>query len=219
MRRSEWGSQIPATLVREFIHAALRQSAVADFVGEYIFDIVTSGDGPPADIGEALRLAIDEVLNVAAPEDWAQVASDLLADARECVEDEEAAAASPLSAPVPDGWWPTVPQATTGGMRRRRKSPVHVEQSEILAWLTEQGSATTGEIARHFNISEHTAWMKADGLVAQGKLEVVPGVRGSYGRPRRYGIPATPGRQPMDNKEATRCPQRASRRRAASAGG
>jgi hypothetical protein len=180
--RGEWGSRIPPTLVREFIRAALRKPPVADFVGEHIFDI-TSGDEPPAAVGAALRLALDEVLAATTSEDWAQVASDLLAYARECIEDEDAAA------PMAGGWAPP-PGALRP--RTRRKQPVWVELSEILAWLTERGSATTREIARHFNISEHTAWMKADALVHQGKLEVTPGAIGWDGRPRVYSIPATP---------------------------
>lgn len=196
MRHGEWGSRIPAPLVRAFIHAAMREPAVADFVGEYIFDIATSGDEPPGDISEALRLAVDEVLNAATREDWQQVASDLIANAREFIEHRGSAAPSPKpQETTPDGWWPAPTPATAS--RRRRKPPVRIEQAEILAWLTERGSATTAEIASHFDISEHTAWAKADGLVCQGKLHVLPGVRGSYGHPRLYSLPATPSRGPL----------------------
>lgn len=181
VRRGEWGSRILPTLVREFIHAALRKPAVADFVGEHIFDI-TSGDEPPVAVGDALRLALYEVLAATTSEDWAQVASDLLAYARECIENEDFAAT-----PLAGGWVP--PPGVVRWPRTRRKQPVRVELSEILAWLTERGSATTSEIALHFNISEHTAWMKADALVHQGKLEVTPG---GPRRPRVYSIPATP---------------------------
>jgi hypothetical protein len=89
--RGEWGSRTLPTLVRNVIRAALRKPAVADFVGEHIFDI-TSGDEPPAAVGDALRLALNEVLAATTSEDWAQVASDLLAYARECIEDGDSAA-------------------------------------------------------------------------------------------------------------------------------
>lgn len=181
VRRGEWGSRILPTLVREFIRAALRKPAVADYVGEHIFDI-TSGDEPPAAVGDALRLALYEVLAATTSEDWSQVASDLLAYTRECIEDEDSAAA-----PMAGGWAP--PPMTVRWPRRRPKWPVRVELSEILAWLTERGSATTKEIAQHFNISEHTVWVKADALVHQGRLKVTPGERW---RPRVYSIPATP---------------------------
>ncbi len=88
IRRGEWGSPIPAVLVREFIHSALRHSAAADMVSEYVFGIATSGEEPPADIGEALRVAIGEVLSAATGEDWAQVGRDLLTDALDTVRED-----------------------------------------------------------------------------------------------------------------------------------
>ncbi len=74
---------------------------------------------------------------------------------------------------------------------KARKRHVQVDQAAILAWLQEQRSATTTlrEIAEHFDISEHTARRKADGLVEQGKLTVEPGSRiqrVSAATPRRY---------------------------------
>lgn len=190
-RRGEWDSRLLTMLVREFIRAALRQPAIADFVGEYIFDIATSGDEAPAGIGDGLRLAIYEALDAATSEDWEQVASDLLTYARECIKDGDAAAASPSAAPAMEGWAP--PPAAMRSPRRR-KPPVRVEPSKILVWLTERGSATTREIAQHFSISEGTAWRNADVLVYQGKLKVTPGEMGWDGRPRVYSIPAAPPR-------------------------
>lgn len=73
-----------------------------------------------------------------------------------------------------------------------RKRHVQVEQPVILAWLREQGSATLREIAEHFEISQHSARRKADGLVVQGELTVEPGSRIEAGRsgatPRRYAV-------------------------------
>jgi hypothetical protein len=72
---------------------------------------------------------------------------------------------------------------------------VIIRQDAILDWLTEMRSATLREIAQHFGYSQHSARMKADGLVAQGKLEVRPGARAQSGRPviaRRYTVPRPP---------------------------
>ncbi len=187
-RRGEWGSKFPTDLVRDFIHGALRHSAAADMVSEYVFDIATSGEEPPADIGEALRVAIGEVLSAATSEDWEQVGRDLLADAHDCIGDDLAPGAPPEE-PIPTAWWPL------SAGRSRRKTPVKVRQEAILDWLTEVGSATLREIAEHLGISKHTARMKSDGLVAQGKLEVRPGARANRDRPvieRRYSVPRPP---------------------------
>jgi hypothetical protein len=184
VRRGEWGSPFPAELVRDFIHSALRHPTVNDLVSEYVFDIATGQDEFPADIGEALHVAIGEVLSAATSDDWKHIAHDLLADAHDCLGDDPPPAVSPEEAepPIPAAW-PPLPG------RARRKTHVHIPQEEILDWLTQQDSATTDEIAARFDISHHTAWRKADGLVAQGKLDVVPGERGRYGQPRVYSVP------------------------------
>ena len=191
---SEWDGHILTTLLREFIRAALWQPAVADFVGEHLFD----GDEPPAGAGDALRLAIVEVLGSTTPDAWDQAASDLLAYVRECMEDD-APAASPPTAPV-EGWAPPPGFLARQGwsparslLRQpftRRKPPVRVEPSEILAWLTNRGSATTRQIAQHFNISESAAWGNTNVLVHRGEVDVMPGGPHS---PRIYSI-----RRPTD---------------------
>jgi hypothetical protein len=190
IRRGEWGSKFPTDLVRDFIHSALRHSAAADMVSEYVFDIATSGEEAPADIGEALRVAIDEVLSAATGEDWEQVGRDLLTDALDTVRDDPPPAALLPESPMPTAWWPLA----ASGVRRRKPSVI-VRQEAILDWLTEVGSATLREIAQHFGCSQHSARMKADGLVAQGKLDVKPGTRAQGGRPvieRRYSVPRPP---------------------------
>jgi hypothetical protein len=196
VRRGEWGTTFPSEVVRDFIHSALRHPAAADMVSEYVFDIATGDNEPPADIGEALRVALGEVLSAATADDWKQIGRDVLADARECIGDDPPSAASPEES-IPATWWPTPPG------RSRRKTHVHVPQEALLAWLTEKGSATTDEIAAHFDISHHTSWRKADGLVAQGKLDVVPGERGRYGQPRIYSVPRPPD-APAENPAGER---------------
>lgn len=181
IRRSEWGSEIPTHLVRDFIYAAVRHPAVAAFVKEYVFDAIATGEEPQSDIAEALRVAIDEILNAATAENWEQVGRDLIAWARDFLEPalNEGAASTP---------WPFPPDANVA---RRRKPPVKVDQDAILAWMHERPSAMLREIAQHFNISAHSARCKADGLAAQGKLNVTPGSL-SPPTPRRYSVPAPP---------------------------
>lgn len=186
VRRGEWGSPFPTELVRDFIHNALRHSAAADMVSEYIFEIATGAHEPPPDMSQALQVAIGEVLSAATAADWEQVARDLLADAHDCIGDDPPPTASPEEVEaIPAAWWP-LPG------RSRRKAMVFVKQEAILDWMTEQRSATTAQIAEHFGISKHTARMKTDGLVAQGKLEVTPGAMAKGSRPvieRRYRVP------------------------------
>jgi len=187
VRRGEWGSPFPTELVRDFIHNALRHSAAADMVSEYIFEIATGADEPPPDMSQALQVAIGEVLSAATAADWEQVARDLLADAHDCIGDDPPPTASPEEVEaIPAAWWPPLPG------RSRRKAMVFVKQEAILDWMTQQRSATTAQIAEHFGISKHTARMKTDGLVAQGKLEVTPGAIAKGSRPvieRRYCVP------------------------------
>jgi hypothetical protein len=178
-RRSEWGSEIPTHVVRDFIYAAVRHPAVAAFVNEYVFDTIAIGEEPQSDIAEALRVAIDEILNAATAEDWEQVGRDLIAWARDFLEPAPNEGAASTAWPFPPG----------ANVARRRKPPVKVAQDAILAWMHERLSATLREIAQRFNISTHSARCKADGLVAQGKLNVTPGSL-SPPTPRRYGVPA-----------------------------
>jgi hypothetical protein len=77
----------------------LRHEAVADFVDEYVFDALTSDGQPPADLGEALRLAFTEIIEASTSADWQRVGEDLVADARENLELERD---SPACAPLPD---------------------------------------------------------------------------------------------------------------------
>jgi hypothetical protein len=181
--RSEWGGEIPTHIVRDFIYAAVRHPAVAAFVTEYVFDGIRDGEGL-CDIAEALRVAIDEILNAAAVEDWEQVGCDLIAWARNFLEP----APCDDAAPTGESLWPWPALSPAKGARR--KPPVRVEQDAILAWMRERRLSTTlQEIAEHFNVSAHSARFKADGLVAQGKLTVTPGIRGHGSTLRRYSIP------------------------------
>ena len=116
IRRGEWGSKFPTDLVRDFIRSSLRHSAAADMVSEYVFDIATSGEAPPADIGEALRVAIGEVLSAATSEDWEQVGRDLLADAHDCLGEARRRERRPRSRSRRHGG--PYPQAARGARRR-----------------------------------------------------------------------------------------------------
>lgn len=181
--RSEWGGEIPTHIARDFIYTAVRHPAVAAFVTEYVFDGIRDGEGL-CDIAEALRVAIDEILNAAAAEDWERVGRDLIAWARNFLEPAPAA-------PTGESLWPR-PALPPASVARRRKPPVRVDQDAILAWMRERRlAATPQEIAEHFNVSAHSARCKADGLVHQGKLTVTPGIRGHGSTLRRYSIPRT----------------------------
>jgi hypothetical protein len=155
--------------------------------------------GPQSDIAEALRVAIDEILNAAKSDDWEQAGRDLIAWARAFLEpapSEEVATTLPKAALSP---WPSLPDPDVA---RGRKRPVKVDQQAILAWMHErQPTATPREIAQHFDVSEHSAKCKADGLVAQGKLTVTPGSR-SQRTPRRYSVPAVSGPEVSDTTDA-----------------
>ena len=184
--RSEWGSEIPTHIARDFIYVAVRHPAVAAFVTEYVFDAIRDGE-ELCDIAEALRVAIDEILNAAAAEDWEHVGHDVIAWARNFLEP----APNGGAAPTGESLWPR-PARPPANVVRQRKPPVRVDQDAILVWMHERRlSATLQEMARQFNISAHSARCKADALVAQGKLAVMPGSRGHGSTLRRYSIPTT----------------------------
>lgn len=85
-RTSEWGATISASLVRDFIQVWVRHDALLDFVNEYVFDGVRSGAGSPAEVAEALRVAIDEILDTAKPEDWEHIARGLIANTQDALD-------------------------------------------------------------------------------------------------------------------------------------
>jgi hypothetical protein len=171
-------------LVREFTRALLRQPAVADFVRSEHFS--NPAAEPPAGIGDALRLVMLEVLGATTTEDCDQLARYFLAYARECMEDDASSVVLLSGAPVRDGWAPPAGVLRAWARRAARRKPrVSVAPSDILAWLTERGSATTREIARHFDVSDSSVWRHADALVHQGSAEVVPG---GPSRPRVYSV-------------------------------
>jgi TetR/AcrR family transcriptional regulator len=87
-RTSEWGATISAPLVRDFITAWIRHDALLDYVNEHVIDGVQSGDGSAAEIAQALRVAIDEILDTAKPEDWEHIARGLIANAEDALADE-----------------------------------------------------------------------------------------------------------------------------------
>jgi TetR/AcrR family transcriptional regulator len=87
-RTSEWGATISAPLVRDFITAWIRHDALLDYVNEHVIDGVQSGEGGAAEIAQALRVAIEEILDTAKPEDWEHIARGLIANAEDALADE-----------------------------------------------------------------------------------------------------------------------------------
>ena len=68
----------------------------------------------------------------------------------------------------------------------QRKQRVHLEREVLLESLRERGRAGVPDLAEDLNVSKQTVRKVGDELVAEGKLEVVPGDRGRGGRPREY---------------------------------
>ncbi len=99
-RMSRLGSEIPVALVQDFIRTGLRHEAVADFVAEYVFDVLASDGRAPAELGEALRFAFTEIIETSTDADWQRVGNDLVADARENLEAERDGTARPPLADV-----------------------------------------------------------------------------------------------------------------------
>lgn len=74
-----------------------------------------------------------------------------------------------------------------------RKPHVTVPQDsylKVMADIAHGGGAGVylPDIAAYLGVHEATARRKLDGLVAQGKLNVTPGVRGPEGHPRYYTL-------------------------------
>jgi hypothetical protein len=89
IRTSEWGSAIPSSVIQDFIVAGVRHDALADFAYEYIFEALDSVDRPPADLGDALRVAFTEIIQAATGEDWRAAGEALVAGARDCLGEPE----------------------------------------------------------------------------------------------------------------------------------
>jgi hypothetical protein len=129
-RTSEWGATISAPLVRDFITAWIRHDALLDFVNEYVVDGVQSGAGSAAEIARALRVAIDEILDTAKPEDWEQVARGLIANAKDALSDETGSPAIIAPAIAAD----FLPVARGAKARQRRLTSARImEAAEALA--------------------------------------------------------------------------------------
>jgi AcrR family transcriptional regulator len=160
-RNSRWGSAIPTTVVRDFIRTGIRHHAIADFVNEYVFDALASGE-PPAELGDALRMAFDEIVEASRREDWERVADDLLADAQDCLAD-------PPEPPVLLG-------ATIAGgpVRRRRRYAPHgpkargrrdtadrlIDALEELCREHPDRKPRTLEVARRANLAKETVYQQ-----------------------------------------------------------
>lgn len=68
----------------------------------------------------------------------------------------------------------------------QRKQRVHLEREVLLESLRDRGRAAVPALAEALDVSKETVRKVGDELVADGKLEVVPGERGRSGRPREY---------------------------------
>jgi hypothetical protein len=113
-RTSPWGSPIPATILQDFIRSAVGHDALADFVGQYVVEAIDADGHPPADLGDALRVAVTDVIEAATSSDWNQFGDALVAGYQECIEEPRPTTLTPTSARKsrrgpgpyrPDGAW------------------------------------------------------------------------------------------------------------------
>lgn len=77
-------------------------------------------------------------------------------------------------------------QAERRAAAAQRKQRLRLEPEVLLESLRERGRAAVPGLADDLDVSKQTIRNVADELVADGKLEVVPGKRGRAGRPREY---------------------------------
>ncbi len=159
-RRSYWGSEIPVAVIQDFIRTCLRHDAVADFVAEYLFDALGADGQPPAELGEALRLAVTEIIDASTCADWQRVGDDLVADARENLEAERSGTASkPLPAV-------TRPRRTTRRYQpngpharaRRETAGLFIDALEELREENPGGRITLRQLASRTNLAKETVF-------------------------------------------------------------
>jgi hypothetical protein len=82
-RISEQGNTFDASLIRDFIVAALDHDAASDAVTDLLFEHVVAGRYHPSVVADSLRPIIDEILETATCEDWQGAADRLIEEARE----------------------------------------------------------------------------------------------------------------------------------------
>lgn len=77
-------------------------------------------------------------------------------------------------------------QAERRAAAAQRKQRVRLEPEVLLESLRARGRAGVPGLAEDLEVSKQTVRNVGDELVAEGKLEVVPGERGRGGRAREY---------------------------------
>jgi hypothetical protein len=168
-RASRLGSEIPVAVIRDFIRAGLRHEAVADFVAEYVFDALALDGQAPADLGEAHRVAFTEINDASTSADWQRVGDDLVADARDALEDPPAApdCARPARQPPPRVLLPPprVPAGADGHWRTDDESAHEHARRDTAERFMDAFEAATSEpdvrpttilIARHARVSKES---------------------------------------------------------------
>ncbi len=81
-RTSPDGTIFTASVVRDFLHSALRHEAVSDDVTQRQLEFL-DGRLDAAGLAAKLRPMLTEALAAATDADWSQIAADLMADAEE----------------------------------------------------------------------------------------------------------------------------------------
>ncbi|MGH2852679.1 MAG: hypothetical protein ACRDLF_00600 [Solirubrobacteraceae bacterium] len=168
-RTSPWGSPIPTSVIEDFIKTAVRHDALADFVYEYVFESLDADGEPPAELGEALRVAFMEVIETSATDHWDRVGRALVADARDCLEpppEIDSAEATTTSRPVARAAAPR-----RGGRREYREDGPHarsrrntasrlIEAYEHLRRQSPDGNFKNAQLLTQANLAVETLFQQ-----------------------------------------------------------
>lgn len=79
---------IPAGVLRDFIHQALRHDAIRDVLIERMVSRATKGRLDAPGLSPTLPALIAEILDAATAEDWLEIADALIEDTREALQEE-----------------------------------------------------------------------------------------------------------------------------------
>ena len=149
-------------------------------MAEYVFDALASDGQAPADLGEALRVAFTEIIDASTDADWQRVGDDLVADARDALEDPPAApdparpasdSARPARQPPPrvlpppprvpagaDGHWRTDDESAHE--RARRDTAERFMDAYEVVTSEPDVRPTTVLIARHAKLSKDSLFQQ-----------------------------------------------------------
>jgi AcrR family transcriptional regulator len=150
-RTSPWGSPIPTTILQDFIRTAIGHDALADFVGHYVVEAIDADGHPPADLGDALRVAVTDVIEAATSSDWNQVGDALVAGCQECIEEPPPTARSGVSR-GPGPYRPDGPKARA----RRETANRLIDAYEYFRQRNADAPITLPLLVEHAGVAKET---------------------------------------------------------------